>query len=694
MEGEGQLLRRFRSDQTGANQDYAPLSSFPPFLIRAVIRGEDGHFYYHPGVDIAAILRALWQNVSNGKILSGGSTITQQLVRIGLADRLPSNNWFRKLYEIWMSVRITLWHGKNSVLEAYLNRVPMPGNTDGLPAASRKIFGKDMSLLTPEESVAMAIFIRGGGSSRSLFLKRYAVLASRLGLNDEVPPTLLNTAENRHKPASWKMSDYARQARAPHFVDWFRQEFPELTGDIRTTISAGYNDKTEKILQSELDMIRDRGVPQGAVVALKLVRGNRPHLELRVFVGSREYLGEDGQVNGVNSIRSAGSTLKPFVYAMAMERLGYRPWTIIMDEQSIMETGDGGEVYRPSNYDLNYWGRMTVREALSTSRNIPPVMLTQKLGADKLYVFLKEVGLTHMDYGPEHYGMGLALGTTGVSPLRLAMAYGVLASGGNVLPLRVGKDSSGRILQIGREKRVMSRNVAYWITDILGDDNTRRRAFGERSFLDFPFAVAAKTGTSKDYRDAWTVGYTDHHIVAVWVGDFQGDSMNHMSGAYGAGRIFQQVIRLLEEGETPSRLLPPPSFRDISLCRRTGLLAGPTCPAVHEYLPPDEKMPAPCHEDHSVDQSFPSHENVNSGEIRLPRDGQVFYLDPHSPGEVQAIPIEIKGCDGCVYRIDDGQPVAVHGEMRKTIPARMGNHKLELRSSGNVIHRIQFRVVR
>ncbi len=682
---EGVELRQFRDPSSGAYRTWREISDFPDELKTLILLSEDSRFHLHFGVDPLAILRAAKQNMEAGRIVSGASTLPMQLSRIVYAPYLPDAPILRKPMEALLALRLRASFSGNELLEAYLNRVPLPENSNGFASASRRILGKDIRYLTATESAALVVLLRGmPPGERHLVGKIEELLERKLSpikgteskkvSYDKIRSVASLIMKSRNRSAS---IEYDHSAAAPHFIDYLRQIQPELSGRFDSTISSRVTAEVSSIVRNELGIVEQYEAGNAAVVVLEYLP-NREQVALRVLLGSREY-GEPeiGQVNGALARRTAGSTLKPFVYALAMEREGLTPWSLLEDEEIAVAATPSGDTYRALNYDLNYWGRMTLRQALATSRNIPPVTLIDRLGVHSFYNFLIKTGMDLPVKGPEEYGPGMILGTAGVSPLNLARAYTLFITGGELVPLILGREESGRDLVRGTKKALVSKRTAFWITDILSDRDVRRKAFGHRSFLDFPFQVAAKTGTSKDFRDSWTVGYTDRYVVAVWVGNFNNDAMNDVSGVYGAGRIMQQVMRLLV-GDSHPRFKVPDSYRSLLICTVSGGEAREDCPAREEWLPSGMAVPKLCPGHESIDLA----DGYSTPKIDSPSEGEIFYFDPHTPRSAQAVPLQVRDCDRCRLYVDGVFYREVRGNLRDVLDLNPGTHRVTLRWEG------------
>ncbi|MES0488537.1 MAG: transglycosylase domain-containing protein [Leptospirales bacterium] len=710
---EGNELRVFRDPVFGAYSDWLDYELYPDSLVAAVLKAEDRRFFIHSGFDPIAILRAMVQNVTAGRIVSGGSTITQQLVRIAYAKSMPENAWLRKLNEIILSFRIELHYSKKEILEAYLNRVPLGNNRLGFSSASRNVFKKEPSLLSEYESIALAVLIRQSRVNENIFRQRFKRLFNDLHevqseeealeqidktdkFNEEsldVICEIIFSEPERVNPETADNGEPFGGHKAPHFVEWIHTRAKTGTRVINTNISSELNRDVSNIVTSELKAMQLFSVANAAVVVFKIDdNGKNKKAYLRAFIGSNNYRDpEAGQVNGALAVRNGGSTLKPFIYGQAMEKFELAPYSLIDDSDFSFKTANRGETYRPRNYDLNFWGRLTLREALATSRNIPAIILLKMIGESDFYLLLQKLGMGPFDLSPDEIGPGMALGTMGVTLIDLSRAYTVFVNNGELLPLELGKDNQGNIFTYGQRSKIFTEKTALQITHILSDANTRRKGFGGVSFLDFPFETAAKTGTSKDYRDSWTVGYTSEYIVGVWVGNFSGDPMKKVSGMYGAGRIFQQVMRLLHPS-TDHKFHYSPKWIKADFCRLSGHKAGQHCPVVEEYIGKDSNFVETCNGFHDL-RNAPQTAGLNRL-VASPVEGEVFYIDPHSPLEFQTVPVEIlqQTKVGYFYQMDNGDRVGYRERVDLNYSLKPGAHRLSIYKNNDKVKTIKFEV--
>ncbi|OHD66221.1 MAG: hypothetical protein A2176_06295 [Spirochaetes bacterium RBG_13_51_14] len=687
---EGTVLRQFCTPGEGAYAQWVDLKEYPPYLVRAVLAAEDRRFYYHPGIDPVAICRATLQNIRSRRIVSGGSTITQQLARIAWRDALPANKFLRKMCELALALKLELSTSKDRILEYYLNRVSLKYNQAGFPAAAKRIFNRDIRFLTREEHTALAILIRQNAVTEEKFDARFLMLWKKLTAGTPRDLPSLRQAVFAPPPFRAQRDD----STTLHFESWIRAANPGLDGDVRTCIYENCNEKIHRIVNSELLFLERYDAENAAVIVLDL--SGKEKLPLIAMVGSRNFNGSiDGQVNGCLAVRQAGSALKPLLYALAMDEKGYLPNTIIYDRE-LGYPADQEETYLPKNYDLSYWGPLTIREALGASRNVPAVSMIRAVGVPVFYNLLVRAGFDHMTSGPDHYGHGLALGTGGASLMQMARVYAAIAQGGILKPVVVGKDRRGCPITVGSSGRLMTEKTAHYITNILSDREIRRRSSpGSRSFLDFPFDVAVKTGTSKDYRDAWTLGFTTRHIVGVWVGNFSGRPMKRISGAWGSGRIFHQVMRLLTGKERP-HFTKPDGYVDIKLCRMSGLRARTECPSYREIFAPGDLPTRSCPVKHGT---FHTYNPDDIPTVVSPAQGEAFVIDPLISRERQAVPLKISyrgdyslKAKRYYYRIDNGTKKQVTSDLEEPVLLQRGRHEIVLYEGSTAIDTVVFSV--
>jgi penicillin-binding protein 1C len=654
LDRSGLLLREVLSDEGGRCR-WLDLEGMSPHLVRATIAAEDKDFFLHGGVRLPSIVRAVVQNARRRRVVSGASTITQQVVRN--IERAP-RTVLVKLIEAWLAVRLEHTLSKTGILVQYLNRVPYGNGTFGAEAASRLYFDKPCRQLGPAESAFLAGLPRSPSASNPYRNIRSALERKTGVLRRMVRAGLITPGESRRADAEpLTIVPGGDRFRAPHFCDLVLDSLGARakygSREVRTTLDVGLQRKIEILLKRRIDSLRDRGISNGAAVVMDNRTG-----DILALAGSADYFAEadSGQVNGALALRQPGSALKPFTYALAIER-GLTAASIIEDAPDAFPALDGN--YEPRNYDRKFHGPIRLRSALASSYNVPAVSVLETLGPDLLYYKLKALGFDSLEKPPAHYGLGLTLGNGEVRLLELVRAYAALASGGRFRRERTVLariDRNGREAAFGPEEAVdvIAPGAAYIITHILSDPDARVPAFGYDSPLRLPFPCAAKTGTSKDYRDNWTVGYTPAYTVGVWMGNFDGKPMHDISGITGCGPLFRDIHLLLAAGGVSRSFPEPAGLVRASVCPISGGLAGPVCPgSVAEIFIFGTEPKKPCDAVHAS-EGGPSRlraaDETGRGVLKgpairvaYPPDGSVFRIDTVLRREYQVLGLKAGG---------------------------------------------------
>lgn len=574
----GILLREFLNDEEGRGQ-WKPLSAIAPDMLNATIAVEDRRYWHHPGVDPLAIIRAVYENIKAGGMKVGGSTITQQVLRnIYHRPRTIVN----KAVEAWQALRLERMMTKNEILEQYLNRAPYGNQLTGIEAASRYYFQKPASNL----SLAEAAFLAGLPNSPTS-LNPYQNLKATLQRQKIVLHRMLDQdlvsqdAYDRATLQPVQLTPPEVNFRAPHAVQMAEAQFHDRpdVASIALTIDYPLQQNIQWALRSHLAQLKRKNVTNAAVVVIENKTG-----AIRALIGSADFFNQDieGQVNGATALRQPGSSIKPFMYVRALEG-PFTPASVLPDLPTHIPDDRGD--YIPENYDKRYHGPVRLRTALACSYNVPAVRTIQVVGIGTLYQSMQMVGITSLTEPVEYYGYGLTLGNAEVSLLELTNAYRTFANRGAWSPSRFIKSVSSidgqpvSTLDDVREhenpRQVYDERAAYLITDILKDYVARRPAFGNA--FHFPFDCAVKTGTTKDYRDNWTLGYTTEYTVGVWAGNFNASPMHGVSGVTGAGQIFYDVMMLVHEHSTPADFSIPDGLVQVAVCPVSGLLPNANC---------------------------------------------------------------------------------------------------------------------
>ena len=665
---QGRPLRAFLSPQQTYRETVA-LAEMSPWLPLAAVAAEDRRFYSHSGVDMRAVLRALWQNVSGGTVVSGASTITQQAVRL----HTPRPKTFRgKLAEAWDAWKWERNHSKEEILEDYLNTLELGQLTQGVQSAAKFYFGVPASDVSLAQAALLAGIIQAPSRLNPLQNPKGAMLRRGRVLQAMYKNGFITSEQYRLamlEPLGLMPGE--RPFAAPHFARRVYEMAPQAQR-VYTTLDKDLQLYAERAIQNHLDKLQDNHVTNAAVVVLDNATGG-----VLAYVGSVDFYDErhSGQVDGVAALRQPGSALKPFVYALALQN-GLTAASILQDEDTFF---DGG--FRPRNYDEKFHGGVPLRRALACSYNVPAVKAAEPLGAARLLNLLHELGFASLNKAPEFYGLGLALGGGEVTLLQLANAYAALARGGVLMPVLFATQPR---LEMGQSGRALPADISYIITDILADNTARAAAFGLNSPLHFTFPAAAKTGTSKDYRDNFAIGYTPRLTVAVWAGNFDASPMQKVSGISGAAPVMHDVLAYARQKYPSGGFEPPPGIVRAEVCEGSGLLAGPDCTHRREEVFTEKTQPQ--------QQCDGTHTAPAAGlQISFPQWGDVFKYDPALPAAAQQLHVQAVGVQTPCRWILNGRELAEEGR-EWWWPLEKGDFILEV-SCGGQSAQIHFKVL-
>ena len=562
VDREGRPLRKtLNADGFRSGQSFR-LSEVPTSLIDATLAAEDQRFWSHGGVDLIAIVRAVRDGVEAGHPVSGASTITQQLVKISSPSR--KRGLRVKLKEFLAARKLEMFRSKQEILSAYLQRLDYGNLRIGAAEAAQGYFGKPLA----DCSLAECALLAGLPQAPSR-LNPYRALELSKKRQEWILDRMVVEAMIDRESAATAAAETLRLVKnfgafeAPHFVDQIIAGPRDEAAVINTTLDLDLQKFCEHSIARNLQRLRTHNVTNAAVVVIDNASG-----DVRAMVGSANYNARSGQNNGTMAGRSPGSTLKPFTYLVALER-GDTPATIVDDIPIEFMTSTG--VYSPVNYDHRNHGPVSYRRALGNSLNISAVRVLDRIGGARVLMnALAACGVTTLTESAEHYGMGLTIGNAEVRLLELTNAYACLARLGEFLPWRMRTD-----MGVPASRRIFEEDACYLIADILSDSSARATAFGPDSLLNLPFPVACKTGTSSDYRDNWTIGFTPEVTVGVWAGNFNGDPMENVSGISGAGPIFRDIMEHLNETAPLTWYVQPATIVECAVDPVTGLPPSP-----------------------------------------------------------------------------------------------------------------------
>lgn len=567
------------------------LAQFPEHLVLATVATEDASFYQHPGVDLVGIARAAYYSVRSGRVVAGGSTITQQVARNLLLPEVRFERTLkRKLREAVLALLIEVRYSKDEILQLYLNSTFYGRQSFGAEAAARSFFGKPLSALDLSECA----FLAGLPQAPYTYAPELGDAWQRrreivLGLMVRQGFISAEEAEMAaREPLGFITPEHG--IRAPHFVAYVMEAAERLVGTDRlaagglrlhTTLDLPAQRTAMTVLTANLATLnRDPllRVDNAAVLACDLADGS-----IRVMIGSPDYFDDriSGAVNSVLARRQPGSAVKPITYAAAFEA-GYTLATMMLDVPTSFTTAEG-DPYVPINYDFSYRGPVLLREALGSSYNLVAVRLLDAVGVPAFREMAGRLGVQSIAQA-ERLGLASTLGGTEVSLLELTRAYAAFGRGGRYVDLRAIErvtDEGGAVLweaSAPAERRAASPQVAYLITDVLSDDKARVPTFGEGSILALSRPAAVKTGTTTDCRDNWTIGYTSQMVVGVWIGNADGGSMGPVSGVEGAAPIWRGVMEALHRGLPLVQFEAPEGLTQVEVCALSGKLPQPYCP--------------------------------------------------------------------------------------------------------------------
>ncbi|MFC5474776.1 penicillin-binding protein 1C [Paraherbaspirillum soli] len=624
---KGQLLQQIRLNPHERRLSWVALEDVSPALRNALVASEDRRFYQHSGVDWSAAAAAAWGNLWNSRT-RGASTITMQLA--GLLDddlrrRTSPRSIRQKLSQAVVAQLLERNWRKDQILEAYLNLVSFRGELVGIHALSRVLFDKHPSGLNQREAAIAVALIRGPNAAPA----RVAERACRILQDQNAAPqckglegfTLLALARTGSN------SEVIVTTTAPQLAPHLARKLLHTPGQaLRSTLDAGVQRFANDALHRQLAALVDRNIQDGAVVAIDNASG-----DVLAWVGSSATFSNAAEVDGVVALRQAGSTLKPFLYELAIEKKWMTAASILNDAAINLPTSSG--LYIPQNYDKQFKGLVSVRTALASSLNIPAVRTLVTVTPSAFFERLQGLGFQLRESG-NYYGYSLALGSADVSLLALTNAYRTLANQGSYSGVRTTLSDPAVTM-----RKVMDPGAAFIIGDILADRSARSRTFGLENALSTRVWAAVKTGTSKDMRDNWAVGYSDRYTVGVWVGNASGLPMWDVSGVTGAAPIWQEVMQFLHQRDQLRQHIP-------------------TMPAgvVEQDIRYEDKIEAPRHEYFLAGTEQSLITTAKSDDIkvaiRYPTQGMLVAIDPDIPPQRQRMRFAADGLSSGWWRLD------------------------------------------
>ncbi|MDR2702045.1 MAG: transglycosylase domain-containing protein [Spirochaetaceae bacterium] len=713
--------------EDGIRREYADIETIPPSVPDVFLTAEDERFFYHFGIDPLSVLRAMYQNIRAGRRISGASTVTMQLARIIAA---PSRrNIFSKAAELFNALRLEARFSKKEILGMYLNSIPFGFQTEGLASAARNFFASEIAFLTPAEVFCLAVIPRRPAAYNPLTEKAACInaaekLALRFADNSRrasaypLYASLTGDDWNTIRPARFAYPRYM-----PHMVRYVHRRLREQTGrtppDYVLSADLNLQRAAEDLIAAGIRRQAASRLSTGAAVVIDNLSG-----EVLAWVGSADYDDEraGGQIDGVLAKNQMGSSMKPFLYALALEH-GYKPADVLAD---IPSKFGSEEVYIPRNFNNRFNGPVLLRIALGSSLNIPAVHLLDRLGIQNYGRFLALAGFDISPEEAEDAGLGLALGNAPVSLEELAAAFSIFPRDGQKIPLRFDKTESGtanpgltessgltansglteifgleEIPRAGSAVSVMSADTARLICSMLSDRRARLLGFGRGGNFETPFPAIFKTGTANQFQNIVALGATPRFTAAVWMGNFTGETVIGRTGSSLPASVVRSLLMRLHSapGSRNVKFREPSGWVRVPVCALSGLPPSGNCPyVIEEYFPSGEGLagtaPAACNWHHGGAPVYPpEYQNwflslLREGEldyasaplqIITPRDDYRFL--PSSGGGNNSIPVEVTGGTGDELTVEhNGRMFTVRRPFVFFLPYTPGRHTLTVRS--------------
>jgi penicillin-binding protein 1C len=658
LDRHGEVIQTLRVDASVRRLAWTPLADISPALERAIVLAEDRRFYQHQGADPLAIIGALADRISHGR-RRGASTLTMQLAAFlepGLNQR-GGRSLPQKLRQMAVALALERGWTKPQILEAYFNLVGFRGELQGIAATARGLFGKHPSGLDEAESVLLAALLPSPKVDASRLLARASAIASAGRFHVEHKQLAALAAAAVSRPLAITPEANLAPALARRFLKHPGQR-------VRTTLDARWQRIALNALQQQLAGLSGQNVRDGAAVVADNASG-----EILAYVGSAGTDSRSPHIDGAAARRQAGSTLKPFLYGLAVEQRYLTAASVLDDSPVNLETTTG--LYIPQNYDRDFKGHVSARTALASSLNVPAVRALVLVGVERFRDRLRDLGYAGLTESGEYYGFSLALGSAEVSLPEQVNAYRTLANGGLWSPLRLKADAPAE-----QPRRIVDPAAAFIIADILSDGASRSVTFGLDSPLATRYWTAVKTGTSKNMRDNWCVGFSRRYTVGVWVGNFEGDAMRNVSGVTGAAPVWLSIMNALHESEPSEPPAPPARLASRSIHFEPAIE-----PPRHEWFVAGTEM----------DEVRLANSGDHSPRLESPPRGVIIALDPDIPATHQQVWLKARGGERAAFVLD-GTELGSANRPLAWLP-RPGNHALELRAKdGGVLDSLRFQV--
>lgn len=703
LDRQGNLLQVLPLEE-GLRREFVALKDLPSYVVPVFLAAEDRRFYWHPGVDPLALVRSLAANASEGRTVSGASTVTMQLARM---VRPRPASLAGKAQEMLDALRLEAKLGKDRILELWLNNLSFSFQTEGVASAGRQFFGKPPASLTSEEAAVLAVIPRRPALySPLLHPEEAAHAAHRLALGSSLGEGVFPTLEYDAFEAAARAARTDQGPRgAPHFMRaFFRQGLEAARARRSPELTTTLDPEVQKALQTSLDQTiapwEDARLTQGAGIVIDNASG-----EVLAWVGSRDFDDADnqGEIDGVLVANQPGSTLKPFLYALALEK-GFLPSSVLPD----IPTDFGrDQVYVPMNFNGRFNGPVRLRVALASSLNVPAVWMLQRLGVRNFEEFLGRAGFASLERQKERLGVGLALGNASVTLAELTRAFSLFPRGGTLPELTVIRSATA-----AEGTRIVAPATAALIADMLSDNPSRFLGFGHGRVMATSYAAMFKTGTSNQYQNVWALGATPRVTVGVWMGNFRGETI---IGRTGSGIPARAVVLVLNQlAQDADRFPDPPGARRVTIDALSGGLATRDSPSVvQEWLPAGATVaPDAWHvrvggrvETHYpaeyagwLRQSRRTERVAGTTEdefaVLKPANGATFFYDPTIPPASQMIAVETTAGprSGLRVFVDGKDRGALADDGTFWLPVQRGQFTLSFDQGGAVVGQVRVSV--
>ncbi|MEJ5362670.1 MAG: transglycosylase domain-containing protein [Spirochaetota bacterium] len=682
---KGIVLMEIAKGKSGLSQ-YIDLKRIPEDLIALILYSEDKDFYTHAGISLKGIARAVYQNIKAMRFVSGGSTITQQLVKS--KREILKNTIGSKLIEILEALRLEVHFTKKEILAAYINEVYLGNNIYGFDRASMCYFGKSFADCNLLEAAFLISIVKAPErynpyKNPEKIIHSAKKLLQKAGADGYIRVSDIEFQTLMQKKISLQYEDTT--VTAPLFCLYVLSQAKKLFPDvdiahIYTTLDASLYKDIVTVMQNSVSMLKERKALHASLVMI-----NNATMEIVAMIGSVDFFDYGkGQIDATLIRRQAASTMKPFAYALALEKGIFHTSSVLPDIFTQFPSKVG--TYIPKNFSESYHGPVIFAKALGCSYNIPAVNVVNAVGLVPYYNFLKTVGFDSLYRSPTHYGLGIVLGNADVTLLELANAYTIFPRDGQfskAIAITKIKDTRGKEYTVKRVApiQILKPATCFLISHILSDYTYKIDAFGAQSAINFPFPFAVKTGTSKDFRDNFIAGYNTNYTVAVWVGNLYNESMSDLPAVSGAGIVLKDVLLYLwNTGFKFPPFKPTSGIKKLLICKLSGMVAGYYCKDTYYEFYSDDNYPAVTCNWHVKNSTIVPSEyrewahkkNIqyaksNSLKIIFPNDGEVFKIEKTVRKNLQAIPLKAVAPDGTISWYIDGKQIGTGTEILWTL---------------------------